>query len=220
MAANTILERDLWQSGVSGVTWHASRVPPAVGEVVFGSAEQRTLEALDTGTQEAIRALAPLQPRLIVLGLSGSPFGKGVEGHDVWKHELETIAGVPVVTLADAILAEASRRRLNRVGLLTPFPPPGNAAVTEYLGESGIEVAAVSGLDARGTDQIACIPQETLRDAVYALFNEELDGILQIGTNLDFVQVAREAEAQTGTPVIAANAALARQAADRTSRPI
>src|SRR5438046_2227376 len=89
-AANTVLERDLWQSGVCGATWHSSRLPPTTGNAVHGRATAEEAKLLAVGTLDAIRVLHPLQPQLMVIGLSGTPFRRGgVKGHNEWKQELE-----------------------------------------------------------------------------------------------------------------------------------
>jgi maleate isomerase len=214
-AANTVLERDLWHSGVPGVTWHSSRLPPTAVNAVQGRATAKEAELLAAGTLAAIQALRPLEPQLIVIGLSGTPFRQGVKGHDEWKQELERVAGVPVVTLADALLAEAKALGLKRIALVTPFHPSSSADISSFFAEAGIDTVASVNLDCANTAAIARATATELRNAAREVDGPDVDGILQIGTNLDFVLLAAELSQALRKPVIAANAAIARLVAAR-----
>uniref|UniRef100_UPI0025CEB017 hypothetical protein n=1 Tax=Nocardioides sp. TaxID=35761 RepID=UPI0025CEB017 len=54
---------------------------------------------------------------------------------------------------------------------------------------------------------IARVPEETLRAAILEVDGEEVDAIVQVGTNLSMVGLADQMEQVLGKPVIAINAA-------------
>jgi maleate isomerase len=214
-AANSVLERDLWRSDIREATWHSSRLPATTGNIVHGRSTADESRALADGTLDAIRTLRPLEPELIVIGLSGAPFRNGVQGHERWKQELEQVADVPVITLADALLADVETYNLQRVGLLTPFAPSSSADIRAFFAEAGIHVAASVDLDCESTAAIARVQGLELENAAREVDMPDPDGILQVGTNLDFAPLEAQLSRSLAKPVIAANAAIARLAEAR-----
>lgn len=198
-APNSVLESDLWHLGSEWASWHSSRTP------VHGAAAG---EVADSDVESAIDRLGPVDPHLIVVGLSTAPFKQGgLDGHRRWKRMFERHAGVPIVTLADGI--EAALRGTCSVGLLTPLNAASNEPIERFLSELGIHVTNSIGLSCADVRAIADLDADTLMDAVRTLDSPEAEAIVQIGTNMDFVGVAASATAELGKPVHAANAAIA-----------
>jgi maleate isomerase len=93
-----------------------------------------------------------------------------------------------------------------RIGLLTPFMPVGDAAARALFEQAGHEVVRLIGLKAPGPAAIARLPRARLAAAIGELDGPEVDAIVQVGTNLPFADLAREAEIALGKPVLASNA--------------
>lgn len=214
-APNTVLEGDLWRLGDDRVSWHSSRVPDRRYDPANAADHAASVAALAGGVAAAIEAVAPVGPDAIVVGLSAAPFRDGVDGHRRWRRDLERVAGVPVVTLADGVAAALERLGAAAVGLLTPLHPDANAPIVAYLSQLGLTVAASAGLGCDGVRAIAAVTEDELHRAADRLDAPEVEAIVQIGTNLPFASVAEATSRRLGKPVVAGNAALAEAAIAR-----
>ena len=79
--------------------------------------------------------------------------------------------------------------------------------MSTFFTEAGFSVAAVSGLRCSSATSIAEVHPPELRRVVDELDDDSVDAIVQVGTNLSFVQQAAELEAELGKPVLAINVA-------------
>lgn len=202
-----MLERDLWRWESERVAWHSGRVADRRYDPADPASHAASVGALSDAVGDAIVAISAVRPRLIVVGLSAAPFKAGVAEHACWKQELATLAGTPVVTLGDAM--EQAVAPFRSVGLLTPLHPAANEPIARYLEELGVTVERDVGLACADTAAIAAVARDELRTAVRDIDGPDVDAIVQVGTNLDFVSVAADLAAELGKPVIAANAAIA-----------
>jgi maleate isomerase len=82
-----------------------------------------------------------------------------------------------------------------------------NTEVTRYFGDKGFTVVRDKCLQCRSWTQIAEVTTETLRAELKALDGDDVDAIVQVGTNLSMVRLAAAAEMWLGKPVIAINTA-------------
>ena len=85
--------------------------------------------------------------------------------------------------------------------------PVGDEEVRKFFTDCGFEVMAVHGLKSKSPTLIAHETAETLRDAVNAVNDPQVEAILQVGTNLAFAHIAPMAEFWLGKPVLAINTA-------------
>jgi len=96
---------------------------------------------------------------------------------------------------------------VRRIAAFSPYQPVADEEVRRYLEEAGFDVAAVTGLRCPSATAIARVRDDELRKVVGELNSPDVDAIVQVGTNLSFLRLADEAEAQLGKPVVAINAA-------------
>jgi maleate isomerase len=89
--------------------------------------------------------------------------------------------------------------------VLTPHQPKGDETVHAYLVEAGFEVVRLVGLKCASPFAIAEVTAATLRQALRDIDGDDIDAILQVGTNLANAAVAAEAERWLNKPVLAMN---------------
>jgi maleate isomerase len=83
----------------------------------------------------------------------------------------------------------------------------GDRQVVRFFTDCGFEVVRIKGLKCPSPVQIAHVSEETLRDAIIELNGQDVDAIVQVGTNLAMARVAAMAEFWLGKPVVAINTA-------------
>ena len=82
-----------------------------------------------------------------------------------------------------------------------------NTEVARYFGDKGFTVVRDKCLQCRSWTLIAEQTTDTLRAALRELDGDDVDAIVQVGTNLSMVKLAAAAEMWLGKPVIAINTA-------------
>jgi maleate isomerase len=97
---------------------------------------------------------------------------------------------------------------VRRIAVLTPYFPVGDENVRRFFEESGYAVARVKGLRCASPVQIAHVPAATLRAAVDELDGDDVDAVIQVGTNLAMAKLAGKMETERGKPVLAINACI------------
>ena len=90
-----------------------------------------------------------------------------------------------------------------RIAVLTPHQPKGDETVRSYLVEAGFEVVRLVGL--KCASPMAIAEPARLRQVMRDLDGDDVDALLQVGTNLAAGAVAAEAERWLGKPVLAMN---------------
>ena len=75
------------------------------------------------------------------------------------------------------------------------------------MSDYGIETVRDICLRCPSWTSIAQVPTETLRDKLKELDGDDVDALVQVGTNLSMTRLAAAAETYLGKPVIAINTA-------------
>jgi maleate isomerase len=101
---------------------------------------------------------------------------------------------------------------VKRIAFMSPYFPAANAEVRRYFEECGLEVVRDRCLECPRWTAIANVPAKTVRDTFLELDGDDVDAIVQVGTNLSAVKLCAAAELWLGKPVIAINAAIYWQA--------
>ena len=89
--------------------------------------------------------------------------------------------------------------------MLTPHQPKGDEIVHDFLAEAGFEIVRLVGLKCASPFAIAEVTATTLMQVLRDIDGNDIDAILQVGTNLANAAVAAEAERWLGKPVLAMN---------------
>ena len=208
-STNTIVEPDFYRMGVAGVTSHFSRIHIRDQNLGDDSAFEALMEQIRAEMRYAIERVMTAEPDYMVMGMSSETFWGGVEGHRQVVAEIkECSGGLRVATGAEACERALHRFGAKRIGVITPYQPIGDANVTRFFNEIGFEVVKIKGLQCPTAVSIAYVQEEALRQALLEVNADDVDALVQAGTNLSMVRLADEAERWLGKPVIAINAAI------------
>lgn len=206
-STNTVVQPDMERMRPSGVTNHFSRIyvedPVALSNEDFIAGTT----AIAANTLDAVRSVMTCRPDYLVLGMSAITFYGGVEGSRVWKRQVKDLAGVGASTGAESVAAALHAYGARTVSFVSPYYPVANAEVRNFLEESGFTVKRDAALECKRWTDIAKVTPDTLRDVIAHLDGDDVDAIVQVGTNLSMVDLAAEYEAKLAKPVIAINTA-------------
>jgi maleate isomerase len=157
------------------------------------------------GIGPAIDQVMTCAPDAVIMGVAIEAFTGGVAAADALQKELSDRAGVRVAlgsTVAAAALREFGAKR---IAVLTPHQPKGDETVRAYLMEAGFDVVRLVGLKCSSPLAIAEVQPPQLRKTLRKIDGDDIDAILQVGTNLANAAVAAEAERWLNKPVLAMN---------------
>jgi maleate isomerase len=169
------------------------------------------VKAIGAATEQGLRDALTLKPDHVVFGYSAETFWDGKERSDRefkrYNDIAQEVAGCNITFGAQAIQdALALYPGTKRIGVISPYMPVGNAMVEKFMGDIGYEVVRMAGHSSPGPVEIAHEPFAKTRRLVQEVDGDDVDLILQAGTNLAFVPLAAKLETELGKPVLAINA--------------
>jgi maleate isomerase len=209
-STNIGVEYDCQRIIPQGVTWHFARFFVEQPDLSSDNLFLAFIEAIRKTIPDAIRDIMTCEPSYIMMGMSAETFWGGLDGNKEFEGRLREQIG-PAMGLtsgAAALKAALDAFGANRVAALTPYQPVGDVQVRRFLEESGYAVTNVVGLKCDTATSIAHTPPREVIDAVLnELESEDVDAIVQAGTNLSTIDIFPALEKQLGKPVIPINVA-------------
>jgi maleate isomerase len=206
-STNTTVQPDMERMRPTGVTNHFSRIfvedPLALSNEDFLAGTQLISDA----TMDAVRSVMTAKVDYLVMGMSAVTFYGGVEGARKWKSDVEAVAGVGASTGAESVAAALHAFGVKTVSFVSPYYPVANAEVTRFLEESGFEVKRNTPLQCKRWTDIAKVTPEELRPVIDYLDGDDVDAVLQVGTNLSIIDLFAEHEQKRAKPFVAINTA-------------
>jgi maleate isomerase len=191
-----------------GVTNHISRI--AIPNIALDNDAdfQRLIELIAAAQDAAVDAAMSCEPDRLVLGISAETFWDGLSASRKLKTYLMERTGLPVSMGAEACDAALALFNAKRLAIITPYQPVGDANVRRFFEESGYEVRRIKGLRCASPVAIAHVSEAVLAEAVRELDGDDIDAILQVGTNLAMARLAGSAQLWLRRPVLAINTAI------------
>jgi maleate isomerase len=216
-STNTGVEYDLQKFNLDGVTWHPSRFwielrnwadeTEATGDstdTVF----ERFLETMRGEIPQSLRYVMSAKVKHIMLGMSAETFWGGLEGSIEFEKGIrEHIGDLGLTTGAAATQDALKCFGAKTLSVITPYPPVGDANVRKYFEEIGYEVKHIKGLNRPSATAIAETDIQEVIDAVHEVDGDDVDCIVQCGTNLSTVDLFPTLEHVLQKPLIPINVA-------------
>ena len=206
-STNTIVEPDFYAMAPPGVTLHVGRIFIENQTMDDDASFEKLMLQIRASIARAVADVMSSEPDALIMGMSSETFWGGKKGNEEFQRRIEGLAGLPIATGANACERALGLLGARRLGVVTPYQPIGDAQVRRFLTECGYEVAALVGLRCPTAVGIAHVDEATLRRAIVEVNRDDVDTIVQVGTNLSMLRLADEAERWLGKPVIAINAA-------------
>lgn len=207
-STNTSVQPEFDAMAPPGVTNHISRI--IIPNIPLKSDDDfnKLIELIAAAQMQAVDSVMSAEPDRLVLGISAETFWDGLAASRKLKKDLEAHTGLKVSMGAEACDEAFKALKIEKIGVVTPYWPVGDKNVQRFFEESGYEVRRIVGLKCESPVLIAHVQPQQLRDAFRAIDGDDVDALVQVGTNLACGKVAAEAEGWLGKPVIAINTAI------------
>ncbi|KAK5126940.1 hypothetical protein LTR85_008298 [Meristemomyces frigidus] len=208
-STNASVEAEFGQMIVPGVSLHYGRIwIKNPDKLDSDEAFEQFMVDLREEIGKAVTSVMTVQPDFVVMGMSSETFWGGKEGAEKFEAMMKDLSGgLDITTGAVASKAALEKYGAKKIGIVTPYQAVGDKQVRAYMTEMGFEVKAVNGLRCPSAIAIAQVQPETLKEAFRKVNGDDVDALLQAGTNLNCAKVAAEMEVELGKPVIAINTA-------------
>lgn len=216
-STNTVVQPEFDGMRPAGVTNHISRIRIPNMPLASDADFRRLVELIAAAQLEAVDSAMSCEPDHVVLGISVETFWGGLAASRKLMGELAAHTKLGVTGGADACAEAFAALGVKRIAVLTPYFPVGDENVKKFFEESGYRVVRIKGLKCASPVQIAHVQPDILRTAVNGLDGDDVDAVIQVGTNLAMARLAAAMEAERGKPVLAINACIYWHALRRNS---
>ena len=210
-STNIAVEYDCQRIIPEGVTWHFGRFYIEVRDLSDAAVFLRFVEAIQETIPLSMRDLVTAEMTYAMMGMSAETFWGGRAGNEAFQERIREIIGpnIGLTTVANAADAALKAFSIKNIAVLTPYQPVADEQVRTFFGESGYEIKRLHGLKCDSAHGIANTPRDRVLDVVVNELNgDDIDAIVQVGTNLSTLDLFPTLERQLDKPMIAINVAL------------
>jgi len=207
-STNTIVQPDFDDMRPHGVTNHYSRIFTPNADAVSNETFRAGAELIGANTLDAVKSVMTCEPDYLVMGMSAVTFFDGSRGADRFVGQVKAFSGLDISVGSHACTAALhAYGGVKRLAVLSPYWPAMNTEVARYFGDMGFSVVRDIAMQAPSWTGIAQITSRQCVAALKRIDGDDVDAIVQVGTNLSMVKLAAMAEMWLGKPVIAINTA-------------
>ncbi|WP_392531150.1 hypothetical protein [Nostoc sp. C117] len=206
-STNTIVEPDFHAMAVPGVTSHMSRIHIRNQDLSSDEKMVRLLKEMGDEILFAIDRVMTAGVDYLIMAMSAETIWEGFEGNRTFVKRIEDYAGIEVASCASACKAALEAFKINKIAVITPYQPVADERISRFFNDIGVEVVRLKGLRCPTAISIAEVSEDALRKYLQKLDGDDIECIVQMGTNLSAIRLADEAERWLGKPIIAINAA-------------
>jgi maleate isomerase len=207
-STNTVVEPEFAAMRPAGVTNQYRHIYVENATALSDAAFMAGIDLLQGAVDAAVRAAITCEPDYIVMGVSAVSFVGGAEACRRQLAHLRELSGkdfsVGPVSCVEAMKAYGGIRR---IAVLSPYFPVANAHVRNFFSDYGVEQVRDLPLRCNSWLDISRVTETQLAKALRQLDGDDIDAIVQVGTNLSMARLAPYAEAFLDKPVIAINTA-------------
>ena len=207
-STNTIVQPDFEMMRPIGVTNHYSRIFTPNSTALSNDTFRAGIATISDNVMDAVKSVMTCAPDYLVMGMSAITFFGGRKGADAFVRRMQDETGIGIsVGSHSTTAALQAYGGVKRIAVLSPYWPVMNEAVIGYFGDMGFTVVRDIALQCTSWTAIAQVTPAQCRDALRKLDGDDVDALVQVGTNLSMIRLAAAAEVWLGKPVIAINTA-------------
>jgi maleate isomerase len=205
-STNTIVQPDFDGMRPWGITNHYSRIVVQDASAISNESFREGTQKIADNVLDAVRSVMTCKPDFLAMGMSAVTFWGGKEGAIAFRKSVEDLAGLRLSCGSESLISAFNAYGgIKRVAFLSPYFPVANEQVRRFLNDHGIEVVRDICLKCPSWTAIAHVREDYLRDRLHELDGDDVDALVQVGTNLSMVRLAAAAELWLDKPVIAIN---------------
>ncbi|MGK2853382.1 MAG: maleate cis-trans isomerase family protein [Microbacteriaceae bacterium] len=194
------LDRELWRWLPDDVSLHVTRMPhapmPATLEMAVHISDPET-------AARSVVDVSAVSPLVMAYACTSGSFVGGPLAERALVAAMMGAGALAALTTSGALLEALRHLEITRIATATPYTADLTVGLTAFLGESGIEVTAASGLGL--ISDIWTVPHEVTMQLVRETDTDDADAVFISCTNMPTYDVIAALEAELHKPVLTAN---------------
>ena len=204
--SNTNLEPDMMMLAPAGVSLHFTR---AGGYDVEAIPDEKQMQLYSDSTPDAlIEELSLCRPDIVLYGCTSATLAQGPDYDRQFRQRIESIAGVPAITAASALVDVLQALGIRRYAFTSPYVASLNDLALRYLGSFGLEcVGRADAPEAMSNEAVAAARPEDIIEQARAADTEAAEAIVVSCTDYRATEAITEIESLLGKPVVTSNQA-------------
>jgi maleate isomerase len=207
-STNTVVEPEFAAMRPAGVTNQYRDIYIENAKALSDEAFMAGAEVITGAVDAALRTAMTCEPDYLVMGVSAITFIGGAPACERFVTHVHELTGKQVsVGSVSCVEAMKAYGGIRRIAVLSPYYPMANMHVARYFSDYGITTVRDLPLRCKSWTDISRVTERQIADALKQLDGDDIDAIVQVGTNLSMARMAPLAEAFLGKPVIAINTA-------------
>jgi len=203
---NSTLEPELYALAPPGVSLHFARL--------LAGPQATTLPAIIAeylaSMPDAARAVARVEPDLLVFGLTAGSFVPESGGNAGIEATITACTGLPALATGTCVVEGLRAVGMRRLAEITPYTHEVSEMSRRFLEAHGFQVALLHMIpDIQGVQGIYQLhPQRVYREVKAALRGQQVDGVFLSGTGVPSLEILPVLEADLGLPVVSSTVAV------------
>ena len=206
-STNTIVQPEFDKMRPPGVTNHFGRIAIPNMQLANDDDFVELMNLIEGELFQAIDRCMTCEPDYLLMGMSAVMFWGGYDVAAKRRDEIQRHTGLGVSGGSFAVEAALNLFNAKRIAILSPYQPISDAQVTRFFTECGFDVVRFRGLRCPNPVAIAHVQGDELRGHLASINAEDIDALVQVGTNLSMASEAPEMEREFAKPVVAINTA-------------
>ncbi len=207
-STNTVVQPDFDDLRPVGVTNHYSRIVVQDANAISDETFTAGTMEISENTIDAVEGVKTCNPDYLVMGMSAVTFYGGAEGGRRWRENVEAVSGLKLSIGSESLAAALKAYGgIKKIAFVSPYFPVANTEVKNFLSDYGFETVRDECLQCPSWTAIAKVPESKLAQTLKDLDGDDVDALVQVGTNLSMIRLAAAAERWLDKPVIAINTA-------------
>ncbi|MBK8527510.1 MAG: arylmalonate decarboxylase [Rubrivivax sp.] len=207
-STNTVVEPEFAAMRPAGVTNQYRDIYIENARALSDEAFMAGAEVITGAVDAALRTAMTCEPDYLVMGVSAITFIGGAPACERFVTHVHELTGKQVsVGSVSCVEAMKAYGGIRRIAVLSPYYPMANMHVARYFSDYGITTVRDLPLRCKSWTDISRVTERQIADALKQLDGDDIDAVVQVGTNLSMARMAPVAEAFLGKPVIAINTA-------------
>lgn len=194
------LDRELWRWLPDDVSLHFTRMPHAPMPATLEMAVH--ISDPESAAQSVIDVSA-VSPLVMAYACTSGSFVGGPLAERALVAAMMGAGAVAALTTSGALLEALRHLEITRIATATPYTADLTVGLTAFLGESGIEVTAATGLGL--ISDIWTVPYDVTMQLVRETDTADADAVFISCTNMPTYDVIAALEAELHKPVLTAN---------------
>jgi len=207
-STNTVVEPEFAAMRPAGVSNQYRDIYIENAKALSDEAFMAGAEIIQGAVDAALRTAMTCEPDYLVMGVSAITFIGGAPACDKLLAHIHELTGKQVsVGSVSCVEAMKAYGGIRRIAVLSPYYPLANQHVANYFSDYGFETVRDLPMRCKSWTDISRVTEREIATALKQLDGDDIDAIVQVGTNLSMARMAPYAEAFLGKPVIAINTA-------------